>query len=145
MPVGAYALLLALYPAVFGVMLAAARRRSASAPERASLQDIALLGIATHKLARLITKDWVTSPIRAPFTRYKGSIGAGEVKESSRGTGLQRALGDLFTCPWCMGGWVAGLLGLGYFLQPRLVRMVATVFTIEAIADFLHLGYDKAR
>ena len=67
-----------------------------------------MLGIATHKLSRLITKDWVTSPFRAPFTKFKEADGVGEVTEEARGTGMQQAIGELVTCPWCVGPWVAG-------------------------------------
>lgn len=42
-------------------------------------------------------KDPVTSPFRAPFAVYEESTGAGEVRETPRGTGMQKALGELFT------------------------------------------------
>ncbi len=45
-------------------------------PERIGPGDILLLGVATHKLGRLLAKDWVTSFLRAPFTTFKGG-GAG--------------------------------------------------------------------
>src|SRR4051812_7980803 len=38
-------------------------------------RDILLLGVATHKLSRIITKDAVTSFLRAPFTRYDEPLG----------------------------------------------------------------------
>jgi hypothetical protein len=114
-------------------------------PERMDAKDILLLGIATHKLSRLITQDWVTSPLRAPFTRYQGSTGAGEVKDKSRGTGIQRALGDLLTCPWCTGAWVAAILGYSLAFSPRLTRWVGGIFAIETISDFLHIAYERAK
>ncbi len=45
-----------------------------------------------------MTKDWVTSFYRAPFTEYQGAATApSEVSEKPRGEGLQRSLGELFT------------------------------------------------
>ena len=50
---------------------------------RPGFGDVALLGIGTHKLSRLITKDFVTAPLRAPFTRRKENEGAGEVRDAA--------------------------------------------------------------
>ncbi len=97
MPLGGYAVIAGLYGAAFAGFLLTAKKADRPLPERIGLKDILLLGVATHKVSRLITKDWVTSPLRAPFTEYQGTAGAGEVKEKARGQGLQRALGDLFT------------------------------------------------
>jgi hypothetical protein len=51
-----------------------------------------LTGLATHKLARMITKDDVTTFVRAPFT-------TDEQASEPRRRGLRRALGELVTCP----------------------------------------------
>jgi hypothetical protein len=117
MPLAGYAGLLGIFGvALTGVLIAT---RGADDParmeaSRARFSDLLLMGVATHKLSRFISKDRVTSPLRAPFTEYEGSASASEVKEKSRGTGLQRALGDLVTCPFCMGPWVATALAYGF-------------------------------
>ena len=97
MPLGGFAAILGLFNVAVAGFVWAIRRTGRELPERISLPDLLLLGVATHKLSRLITKDWVTSPIRAPFTEYQGTAEGGEVKEKARGEGLQLALGDLFT------------------------------------------------
>ena len=58
-------------------------------------------------MARLLTKDTVVSPIRAPFTRFEGPGGPSEVNERVRGRGWRHAIGELITCPFCAGEWVA--------------------------------------
>ena len=63
--------------------------------------DLLLVGIATHKLSRLLAKDKVTSFIRAPFTRYQEPSGQGEVEEEPYGHGLHLAVGELLVCPYC--------------------------------------------
>ena len=143
MPLGGYAVLLATYAAVFGSVAFRARRKGGlGVPE---VKDLVLLGIATHKLSRLVTRDWVTAPLRAPFTAYQGSTGAGEVKETSRGTGLRRAIGDLMTCPYCSGAWIAtGFVALFGF-YPRLARILAAVLAVEALSDHLHLEFNATR
>ncbi len=46
-----------------------------------------MVGMATHKVSCPLTKDKVTSFLRAPFTRFQGANGHGEVEEQPRGTG----------------------------------------------------------
>jgi Protein of unknown function (DUF1360) len=66
------------------------------------LGDLLLLGIGTHKLSRIIAKDRVTAPVKAPFTQFEKSAGSGEVEENARGSGLQAVIGELVSCPYCM-------------------------------------------
>src|SRR5207248_2237618 len=72
-----------------------------------SLLDLALLGIATHKLSRIVAKDRITSILRVPFVDCIRSAGAGEVEEEPRGRGIQRGIGQLISCPYCMASWCA--------------------------------------
>jgi hypothetical protein len=98
-PLGAYTMLVIAYNALFGgfLMLARRRRIERRLAEQASLPNLLLLGTATFKLSKLIAKDWVTSPLRAPFTRYDRAASGPEVNESPRGSGMQLALGELLT------------------------------------------------
>lgn len=142
MPLAGYAGLMGGYLVAAGGSLALLHGRI---PRRLEARDIVLLGVATHKLTRIIAKDWVTSPLRAPFTRYRESLGGGEVSEEARGQGMRRAVGDLLTCPWCLGPWVATALATGFVLAPRAARLAAATFSAVAISDFLHHAYDASR
>jgi hypothetical protein len=144
-PLGAYAVLIAVFQVLIGTEVASARRKGASLPERLSVQDIVLLGVATHKLSRLFTKDMVTSVLRAPFTTFEGNAGDGEVQEGARGTGLQHALGELLTCPFCFGQWVLAALAYGLVTRPRPTRFLAGLCASLSLADFLHAAYGIAR
>lgn len=140
MPLAAYAGLIGAY----GLLLAGMARRLRGRDARAFAprsRDLFLLGAATHKLTRIVAKDWVTSPFRAPFTQYQRSAPGGEVVEKPRGTGMRRAIGQLVTCPYCMGPWVALALVYGYVAKPTLGRVGATVFASVAVSDFLHRSY----
>ena len=99
MPLAGYAALLGIYNAAFLALLLAAQNSEDGLPERIGFTDLLLLGAATHKLSRVISKDRVTSPLRAPFTEYVEPAGQSEIKEKVRGTGMRRAVGDLITCP----------------------------------------------
>jgi hypothetical protein len=142
-PLGGYAALLAAYAALFGIPLLSAKERRL--PAELDVRDLLLLGVATHKLTRIATRDWVTAPLRAPFTEFKENVGAGEVAEKSRGSGLQRALGDLLTCRWCFAPWVAATLMGGLALRPRATRVVMETFSAVALSDFLQFAYDATR
>ncbi len=145
MPLAGYAALLGIYNAAFSVLLLAAKQSGRQLPERISYADLVLLGLATHKLSRIISKDRVTSPLRAPFTEYVEPAGASEVKEKVRGTGMQRAVGDLLTCPWCMGPWVATALAFGFVFRPRATRLIGGIFAAVTISDFLQHASDAAK
>jgi hypothetical protein len=145
-PLTAYAGVAALYNLSFVLFLLAARAAGRPIPRRLSLGDVLLLSLATFKLSRLLSRDLVTSFLRAPFTTFRGLSGNGEVDEEPRGEGLQRAVGELLTCPFCLGAWVAAFLAYGLVLSPPLTRLVAGILATHALADFLQFGFaDAAR
>jgi hypothetical protein len=103
--------------------------------------DIALLGVATHKLSLLVAQDAVTSPLRAPFTERQEKVSPKNVEEKPRGKGLRRSLGELITCQFCVGQWVASFFTYGLVLAPRATRLVGAIFAIVTISDHLHQTY----
>jgi Protein of unknown function (DUF1360) len=137
-PLVGYAVLTGGFAAAFGAALAASRRRL---PARIGAGDLVLAGVASHKLARMIAKDKVTSFVRAPFTRFQESSGHGEIEEAARGRGLRLAIGELLICPYCLAHWIAAAFTLGYVRAPRVTRVLAGMFTIHTIADGLQLAY----
>jgi len=144
-PLGAYAGLATVFSAVFGLFLYAVRRTGRALPERIEGRDLLLLGVATHKIARIVTKEMITSPLRAPFTRYQSSAGAGEINESTRGTGLRHAIGELLTCPFCFAVWVASSLTYGFVFVPRVTRLIAGIFCMVTLSDVLQDLYDMLK
>ena len=144
-PLGGYALALGGYVAFAGSLAGMGWLRHKRLPGKVGLGDAALLSIATHKVSRLIAKDAVFSPVRAAFTRYQESAGDGELNESVRGHGVQHVVGEMITCPFCLGVWIAtGLVG-GLALAPRLTRTVELIMSAVAVSDVLHLLYDAAK
>ena len=142
-PLEGYVAAMATYGAFAAVVLMAAASRRNDAPERFALMDIALTGIATHKITRIISKDSVTSPLRAPFTRYKEPGGPAEVMEEVRGSGVKHAVGELITCPFCLSPWIATALTGGLVIAPRFTRAVTAVFSAVAVSDHLQLTYAR--
>jgi Protein of unknown function (DUF1360) len=143
-PIGGYLVLTGTFFAVSATALLAARAAGKEPPAKVSAWDVLLAGAATHKLSRLITKDKVTGALRSPFVDYQGRDGHGEVSEQARGSGLQRAIGELLTCPYCVGQWVAAGVGIGTVAAPRFTRLVTFVYAAETVGDFLQLAYRTA-
>jgi hypothetical protein len=144
-PLGSLLGIMAGYGAVTAGLFGAVRLSGRELPERLSASDLGLLTVATHKIARLAAKDPVTSPLRAPFTRFDGTSGEAELAEQVRGTGARKAIGELVTCPFCLGQWVATGLAFGLVLAPRPTRLAASVFTAITGADLLQLVYAKTQ
>jgi hypothetical protein len=143
-PLAGYGVVDGVYLATVTAVGLVARRMGKRAPEL-SVRDIAVFGIATHRMARTITKDSVTSPLRMPFTRYEGRGGPGELQEKVVARQpVARAVGELVTCPFCMAQWVATGFVAGAVFAPRLSRLVAAAFASVAVADFLHFAYARA-
>lgn len=142
-PIGGYAVLLSVYSALTALLTSVARRRKAK--WQPTPIDVVELGIATHKLSRLITKDTVTAIVRAPFTTFEEPSGDGEVKEEVRGTGLRHAAGELLTCPFCIAVWVATALAFGMLLVPRFTRVVLAILCAVSGSDYLQLTYAIAQ
>jgi hypothetical protein len=143
-PLLSYGVAIAIFNALFAGALLLARRRGKQLPERIGAGDILLIGTATHKASRLITKEKITSVVRAPFTRYQGPGGPAEVEEAARGTGLRRTIGELLVCPYCISFWLAAAFSIGLIFSPRLTRFIAATLSAVTASDFLQVAYKTA-
>jgi hypothetical protein len=142
-PLGGYATLIGVFVSVVAAFSSWIHRSGRELPERIAPGDIALLTVATHKASRLITKDRVTSAVRAPFTEYQSDGGPAEVEECPRGRGLRRAVGELLVCPYCLGMWIATIFAAGLVVAPRPTRWAASVLCVHFGADVMQLGYKQ--
>ena len=145
-PLGGYVVVMAVFGAILsgaaGLAFATGRRL----PEGIGPWDLLLIAAGTHKLSRTLAKDAVTSPLRAPFTRYQDTGGPAEVMEEVRHRdGLRHSIGELITCPFCLDVWIAAGFTIGLVFAPRLTKLVAAALTAVTGADFLHLLYAKAQ
>jgi hypothetical protein len=137
---------LCVYSLVVGVTTLIAVATGRRLPERWHLQDLITVALGTHKLSRTLTKDAVTSPLRAPFTRYAGTAGPAEVHEEVRSDSqFRHSMGELLTCPFCLDMWVATGFVIGLVFAPRFTRLVAGTFSALTGADFLQLAYAMAQ
>ncbi|MFI6521108.1 DUF1360 domain-containing protein [Spirillospora sp. NPDC050679] len=143
-PLGSYLGTLTVYGAVAGTLGLLMRRYRGGRVPRVGPGDLALMTVTTHKIARMITKDPVTSPLRAPFTRYAGTAGPAELAEEVRHKdGVRHALGELLTCPFCTAQWVATAYAAGLAFAPDATRLAGATMTAVAGADWMQLIYAR--
>jgi hypothetical protein len=141
-PLGGYLGAMAVYTGCVG-LLGLTARLTHRRIEPPGPWDVLIGAAATHRLSRLVARDPVTSPLRAPFTRLEGTAGPAELKEQVRGQGARRTLGEMLTCPFCTGMWVATGLSAGYVFAPQATRLAASGLAALTGSDFLHFARAK--
>src|SRR3954463_9388567 len=139
-PLGSYAVFLTAFGAVVGAGAVIARLTGHRSVELRPW-DVALMTVTTYRTSRILAKDPVTSPLRAPFTRYEGTSGPSELAEEVDGKGFRHAVGELLTCPFCLAQWVAAAYLGGMTFAPRTTRLAGTTMCAVAGADWLQLAH----
>jgi uncharacterized protein DUF1360 len=146
-PLRGYAITMTVYASLVSTLAGIAGLTGRDVPDGFPVTDVVLCAAATHKLSRLLAKDPVTSPLRAPFTSYQGPQGPAELKEEARGQGGRKTVGELVTCPFCTSVWVATGFSAGLIYLPRTTRVAMSTFAALAGADvlqFVHAWLEKA-
>ena len=89
-------------------------------------------------MSRVVAKDDVATFIRAPVTEDP------KAQQPAR-RGFRAAVGELVTCPYCLGLWFASALSYSLVLFPRQTRFATSIFSAYAVTDFLHAGFARLR
>lgn len=115
--------------------------------EKVSFADLAVLGVGSQQLGRMVSKDRVSTGFRKPFTHYHGTDGAlyGEDRELARRDGgeLRAAIGELLTCPYCSSVWTTGALFGTYLTDRRLGRSIGAFLSTVTLANFAQKLYRR--
>jgi hypothetical protein len=123
----------------------AGRARGAELPRRFEARDLLVGAVATQKFTRILAKDAVTTPLRAPFAEYDRPLGSGEVQDRPKHGHPEHAIGELLACPFCLAPWTATAYVAALTLAPRAARAWAAVFSVVAGADALQHVYARVR
>jgi hypothetical protein len=100
--------------------------------------DLVLLCLSTFRAGHLVAYDKVTEPLRKPFTETRQDpSGAGDTVVP-KGSGAQKALGELMACPTCVGTWVGAFLTYGLMLVPGPTRVLMAILSSTGVAELLH-------
>jgi Protein of unknown function (DUF1360) len=128
-----YAAVNVIWLGAVGATLAATAREGKPAPPGAELP---MLGLATFALTKALAKEKVGAWAREPLVEA-GDDG----RRHPRGRGLHYVLGELVTCPRCLGAWSSlGLVGLRV-ARPREGRIVAGILATAAINDIAQSAF----
>ncbi|MFG1928396.1 DUF1360 domain-containing protein [Cryptosporangium sp. NPDC048952] len=145
-PLRGYLTLIGAYGSTVAGLTGLAAALGRKPPRTVSAGDVALLTAATYKLSRILTKDAIASPLRAPFTQFQEPAGEGEVNEEpTHHDPLRHAAGELVNCPFCVSMWVATGFAAGLVFVPGFTRLAATALTAVAGSDMLHFAFTAVR
>ena len=128
-----YAALNVVWAALVSGLLRATARDGKHGPADAELP---VFGLATFTLTKALAKEKVGVWAREPLVE-DGADG----DRRPRGRGLRYVLGELVTCPRCLGTWGSlGLISLR-IARPREGRIVAGILATAAINDILQSAF----
>lgn len=108
--------------------------------------DMAILVLASFRLTHLIVFDEITSFLREPFFHISYEADAsGQVVRSFhfKGTGIRRWIGELLSCYWCVGIWVAAVIVVLYLYVPAaypILLLLAIAGAAAVIESRLYMG-----
>jgi Protein of unknown function (DUF1360) len=130
-PQGQYAAIMGAYIAGLAGAGVLARALGRDTPNL-GLIDLAVLGAATFKASRTISRDEVGSFLREPFVEGEDPVETGD---------LRQAIGELVTCSRCVGTWVAAGLTTTQVVAPRFGRLLTWSLAAAGANDFLQAGF----
>ena len=136
-PYAAYAGIMSAFVGALAVSGALARLLGRDPREHSAL-DLTVLGLATFKASRTISRDEVTSFIREPFVAGRAKEGAEDPVESGD---LRQAIGELVTCSRCIGTWVAAGLTGTQIIAPQFGRLLSWTLATAGVNDVLQAGF----
>lgn len=101
------------------------------------LTDFILLTLAIFRLTRLFVYDGVCAFIRDLFVDIKEH--KGQLIRTKKVFGLERALSDIFSCPWCFSLWGGSVFIWAYLMFPSVMLYVALILSISSLASVLQI------
>ncbi|HZG72977.1 MAG TPA: DUF1360 domain-containing protein [Chondromyces sp.] len=99
-----------------------------------SIYQFIVMCLASFRITRLLVFDKITEFIRAPFFEEIEELdedGKKEIYIVPKSNGIKGWIGQLLSCYWCTGIWVA--IGC-YILSWQIPQFAAPLLTIFAIA-----------
>ncbi|WP_416151228.1 DUF1360 domain-containing protein [Salipaludibacillus sp. HK11] len=102
--------------------------------------EFILIGLAVFRLTHLFLYDKITEPLRFLFLKEEKIIneeGSDEWIYVAKGRGLQKFIGEIFNCHWCLSVWISGFILVGFLVLPQVTIYVIYLFAIAAVAVVL--------
>jgi hypothetical protein len=100
--------------------------------------DLLQLGLTSFRIGRMIAFEGVAAPLREAFTETQlDGSGAGKTVVAA-GRGARFVIGELMSCPICLGTWVAAGLVYGMHLFPRPTRLLLAIMSTTGVAELCY-------
>jgi hypothetical protein len=132
----AYVTFVSLFLGLLGIFVSRERKERQGFDPRP--RDIVLIALATFRAGRVTAFERVTEPFRDPVTEtVPDAYDVGEYVVAE-GTGVRKAIGELVSCPICVGTWVASGLVYGLRVAPGPTRLVAAILGVSGLAEMLN-------
>ncbi len=129
-----YATLNLVHTGLLAATALAAHRRGWRDP--LSSTDMVQLSLAAFSIAKAVSREKIGSWVREPFV---ASDSTGEPRPVAGG--LRGAVGELVSCPRCVGAWSALSLVALRTASPAAGQVATTVFATAGANDFLQAGF----
>jgi hypothetical protein len=105
-----------------------------------NILQLIVMGLAVFRITHLIVYDKITEFLRAPFFDEQEEIdenGVQEIYLVPKNSGVKGWVGELLSCHWCTGIWVAAGSYLFYISNPDIASPVITIMAIAGIASII--------
>ncbi|MFC5463981.1 DUF1360 domain-containing protein [Lederbergia graminis] len=102
--------------------------------------QLVLIVLAVFRITRLIVYDQITAFIRAPFMEeYEEEMEGGETEVYliPRSKGIRGWIGELLSCYWCTGVWVAIAVFILWKFNPNIAEPVILIFAFAGGAAII--------
>ena len=110
---------------------------------RVSVVDIGLIGLASHRVGRIVAFERVAVPLREPFTATVPDGTGVDETVVARGRGVQWAIGELMSCPTCVASWAALMMYVGLAVVPGPTRALISVLAAAGVAEVVHNAVEQ--
>lgn len=110
---------------------------------RLGVVDIGLIGIASHRVGRIVAFERVALPLREPFTATVPDGTGVDETVVARGRGVQWAIGELMSCPTCVASWAALMMYVGLAVVPGPTRALISVLAAAGVAEIAHNAVEQ--
>lgn len=99
---------------------------------------IVVLGLAAYRAQRLVTADSITTALREALYRFAWVDADDALADHPVARAPWRTyVYELFTCPWCLGIWSAGVVYVLWRWGGDVLRGVIVVLAIAAVQGVL--------
>ncbi|RLQ97165.1 DUF1360 domain-containing protein [Falsibacillus albus] len=105
-----------------------------------TLLQFIILSFASFRLTHLLVFDKITSFIRAPFFEEfmeKDENGKEELYIMPKQSGVRGWIGELLSCYWCTGIWMAIFLFLFAKYVPYIADPVILILAVAGVGAFI--------